>query len=187
MEAFLREQRGSVLYPVRTEDLQVLIERHVESLDVYADLDGSHFGHTDFSLERKPSVCVSRELSTNPSMSNPFRTTLTHEFGHVMFHDFLYQDKFSTPRLPGMGVTSEIQSCHRDQIVGATESDWLEWQAGYASGAFLMPISAVSKLVGDRRIPDPERLIGIVADQFQTSTKAARVRLIQLGVWPKAA
>ena|ERR1035437_4892315 len=156
---FLRDHRGKVAYPILTEDLQVLIERHTESLDVYADLGGEDFGHTEFARGRRPVVCISRELSTNPAMVNPFRTTLTHEFGHVIFHGFLYEDKFNASRLPfDFGPSSDVLSCHRDKIVGALERDWEEWQAGYACGAFLMPVSAVRELAATLRAskPSPE-------------------------------
>ena len=29
--------------------------------------------------------------------------------------------------------------CKRDNIVGASETDWMEWQAGYVCGAILIP------------------------------------------------
>jgi hypothetical protein len=33
------------------------------------------------------------------------------------------------------------QVCKRDGIINARQSDWTEWQAGYACGALLMPAS----------------------------------------------
>ena len=34
---------------------------------------------------------------------------------------------------------AHTNKCHRDNMIGASERDWMEWQAGYACGAILMP------------------------------------------------
>jgi hypothetical protein len=72
-------------------------------------------------------------------------------------------------------------------------SDWLEWQAGYASGAFLMPIGAIRRVVGavleasnaygaiELGSPVGRELIRRVQSSFQVSADAARVRLNYLG------
>ncbi len=35
------------------------------------------------------------------------------------------------------------RNCYRENIIDAPESDWTEWQAGWVSGAILMPASAL--------------------------------------------
>jgi len=84
--------------------------------------------------------------------------------------------------------------CKRDNIINARQVDWLEWQAGYASGAILMPKSAILKVVeGYRRsrgvvgtiTPQQEAgadLISLVQTRFEVSADAARVRLTKLNV-----
>ena len=81
----------------------------------------------------------------------------------------------------------------REAILTASPTDWMEWQAGYASGAFLMPISAVRDLVGELRSETSdlapialgtgvaEELIGRVQGAFSVSAEAARVRLLKCG------
>ena len=90
---------------------------------------------------------------------------------------------------------SHTNKCRRGNIVGASEKDWMEWQAGYACGAILMPVGAlidtVRRFREDSRIPysnlaleseSGQRLIACVASAFQTSKDAARVRLLKKGV-----
>jgi hypothetical protein len=38
--------------------------------------------------------------------------------------------------------------CKRDKILGASEVDEMEWQAGYVSGSLLMPLSYAKTAVG---------------------------------------
>jgi hypothetical protein len=68
----------------------------------------------------------------------------------------------------------------------------MEWQAGYACGAILMPASALIEAAqafrAKNRLPFTnllvnsaagQDLIGMVASTFQTSRDAARVRLLK--------
>jgi len=60
-------------------------------LDSYADLSGEPGeveGVTEFVPHRRPVVRISGALSA-PNMENRLRTTLTHEYGHVHFHQFI--------------------------------------------------------------------------------------------------
>jgi hypothetical protein len=41
-----------------------------------------------------------------------------------------------------------VQVCKRETIIDARKTDWMEWQAGYVCGAFLMPISLLRAAVG---------------------------------------
>src|SRR5262245_12771340 len=90
-------------------------------------------------------------------------------------------------------VEDERMSCHRDRILEASEVDWLEWQAGYACGALLMPISHLRQ-VASRALgvlgespplhvatPAAAQLQRKVADAFEVSIDAARIRLLKLG------
>jgi len=195
--AFLSARYGNVTYPITTNDLTVLVEKGVQSLDLYADLTGDGDGIegvTDFFPGHKPKVRVAAELSEDARRENRLRTTLTHELGHVHFHTALWDMGSSIP-LPlfgnddGPGPTH----CHRDGMLGVGRVDWLEWQAGYASGAFLMPYSELCQLA--RGVRDATGAVGVIAlntaagralmdrvrKRFHVSEDAARVRLIQLG------
>jgi hypothetical protein len=191
--SFLRTQRGEVSYPVTTDDLRVLIEQHVEYLDVFADLgeEGPEVqGVTYFRPGKQPIVKVSRDLGEETWRENRLRTTLTHEFGHVRFHSFLYvTEAESLPLFGDDAGKPKGPRCHREDIVRPRErTDWMEWQAGYASGSFLMPRGAVRSLLGppaavpaQPAAPMAAALIETVRQAFAVSADAARVRLSQLG------
>ena len=69
-------------------------------------------------------------------------------------------------------------------------SDWMEWQAGYVGGAILMPASFVRSLVrrntvGSSVSTDPSLISNLtsrIAEAFDISAEAARVRLTRLGI-----
>jgi len=192
---FLTKLHGRVSYPVATDDLEKLIETKAHDLDMYADLladDADVEGVTRFRRSRKPSVEISQSLSEAENRKNRLRTTLTHEFGHVHFHDSLFQMKFSSADLFAKPNDERIV-CKRDRMIDAPVVDWMEWQACYASGAFLMPKSAVVQMVEEFRRENnlageiavghelSALLMGRVKERFDVSGDASRVRLIKLG------
>lgn len=188
---FLKKHRGKVEYPVKTDELTVLIERDAEDLDTYADLGGygrDVEGVTEFRPGRKPKVKIAAELAGSEPRENRLRTTLTHEYGHVYLHSYL----FEVARPPDLflgSVKARPIICKRDTIVAAKKTDWMEWQAGYACGALLMPASAVKAMVGayqkETGIYGPiaaasqqgRAMIDLMVENFQVSRDAARVRL----------
>ena len=192
---FLRELHGTVGYPVATDDLTKLIESRADDLDLYADLSAlgeDVEGLTEFRPGEMPHVKISRLLSDDPRRENRLRTTLTHEFSHVHFHSYLWD---SVARQSSLFATSEHNkpmTCKRETILAAIKTDWMEWQAGYACGALLMPATAVKHLVAsffrDHGIyvavtPDSthgRNLIRSVAETFRVSEEAASVRLSRL-------
>lgn len=199
---FLVEKYGRATWPITTDDLTVLVEQHVGKLDLYADLsdEGADVeGVTDFFPNRRPTVRISGTLSTSNRSANRLRTTLTHELGHVRFHGFLYELKASRLDLFAATVTgpspapspAEPQKCRRQTILHARQVDWMEWQAGYACGAYLMPGSQLRRVVTEylRRngiltelhatTPEARGLIDAVSDAFGVSRDAATVRLIK--------
>lgn len=194
VSAFLRRKHGTVAYPIATNDLTILIEGEVATLDLFADLsvEGEGVeGMTEFFRLGKPAVQLAAELS-EPRREHRLRTTLTHELGHVKFHGFLWT--FETPEFPqGGGKAAKSPRCHRESIIGARQADWLEWQAGYASGAFLIPLSALRRTVrearkaegavGDVPVGSPAglQIIREVQMGYKVSADAARVRLLQRG------
>ncbi len=198
MEAFLKQRHGSARYPISTEDLTVLIESKASDLDLYADLSGEVGdveGVTEFLTDDKPRVRIAAGLTQDARRENRLRTTLTHELGHVEFHSFL----FALPRpdqlfaLPEAAQSDRAAACRRETILETSMSDWMEWQAGYACGAFLMPLTALRSVVRSvfeelgiagptpARSSAAERLIASVQLAFRVSSEAARVRLTKLG------
>ena len=185
--SFLRRRHGAARFPLSTNDLTILLEQETSDLDLYADLsaDGAE-GMTEFLPGARPRVRIARELSENLSREHRLRTTLAHELGHVWLHAFLW----SRPGLAAAGLSPP--RCLRSTIVGAPAGDWLEWQAGCACGAVLMPYDALHEIVRQERAahafaitPDTAAgaaLLTRVQRAFGVSREAARVRLAQRGL-----
>jgi hypothetical protein len=197
MLAFLQKKYGKVEFPIRTDDLTIFIEEQAD-LDSYADLSGEGDGvegMTEFQSGKRPIVKIADALNA-PHLENRLRTTLTHEYGHVHFHRFMFEDGAGmSDSLFGAQQAAQGNKCHRDTIVGASERDWMEWQAGYVCGAILMPVEALMQAVQcfrqENHLPysnlslnsEPgQKLITTVAEGFQTSRDAARVRLLKKGI-----
>ncbi len=189
---FLRSHRGKMSIPLGTDDIKTLIERDADDLDQYADLSkfgASIEGMTEFIRGQKPRVYIAAELSESDTRQNRLRTTLTHEYGHVALHAYLFEFERSGRLNLGPNQKPNAIYCKRETIVGARASDWMEWQAGYACGALLMPKSFVQRLAGgfqrEKNIYGPvlagsedgQALIGKVAAEFCVSRDAAHVRL----------
>jgi hypothetical protein len=188
------------VFPISTNDLTCLLERDIKSLDLYADLsneEGQVEGVTEFRLGQKPTVKIAARLTETPNLENRLRTTLTHEYGHVRFHNFLYQvdvkpaSLFENPIVQSV-PTQQANRCKRDSMVSLDDRDWMEWQAGFVCGAMLVPITPLLELVRTSRqklcmehaaipsqSPEGLQIIAEVAQFFQTSKDAARVRLLQ--------
>lgn len=190
---FLTARHGNIRLPIATDELSLLIELEGADLDSCVDLSpyGDDVeGVTAFYVDREPDVMISDRLANDPRRENRLRTTLAHEFGHVRFHRHLWAEKLANGDLFAVLKDDDNKAiCKRDTILNAHHNDWMEWQAGYISGAILMPVSAVRKLVDE--YCTPQGIFGAVAlnsdhgqilvhslkDEFQVSEEAARVRL----------
>jgi Zn-dependent peptidase ImmA (M78 family) len=197
VSSFLSARHGHFRLPVETDELSILIEQQGASLDSSVDL--SEYGQdveglTAFYPDRNPEVSISDRLGSDPRRENRLRTTLAHEFGHVHFHRHLWQEKFITQGLFDRRAPENKVICKRDSILDAKDLDWMEWQAGYVSGAILMPIGPIRRFVSDfcgsrglhsavSIASEPGRHIqsGVMA-AFLVSEDAARVRLLKLGL-----
>ena len=196
INGFLKDNYGVAQFPVLTSDLTRLVERDADDLDLYADL--SEFGPdveglTEFFHGQKPKVKISLHLAEDERRENRLRTTLTHEYGHVRFHAYLWELEPPRRTLFEDTPNGNRQICKRDTILDAAQTDWMEWQAGYVCGALLMPITPVTRLVGayqeshglygviGTNDSHGQNLIESVQSAFQVSVDAARVRLIKLG------
>jgi hypothetical protein len=108
---------------------------HHADLDPYADLSAygpDVEGVTEFFPNRAPKVSISERIAADERRENRFRTTLTHEFGHVKFHGPLWAQKFANGDLLKRGVNANKAISKRDNILDAPQSDWIEWRAGYS-------------------------------------------------------
>jgi hypothetical protein len=198
---FLLQRHRRIEYPISTDDLTVLIETLTDDLDLYADElneDGNVEGVTDFVPGRRPKVKISKQLTLDPRLSNRLRTTLTHELGHVKLHTFMF-DGQSTGFLLTPSAAAISHKCKRDNMLQAALTDWMEWQAGFACGALLMPATAlratVRRFLEDQQIAvgrfeikstEAQSLITAVSSTYAVSREASRVRLLQQGVLTEA-
>ena len=195
VQSFLRERHGEVKFPISTDDLTLLIERDTDDLDLYADLRDfgrTVEGMTEFRPGRRPLVRISASLAKDDRRKNRLRTTLTHEYAHVHFHGHLWDVDSSQGSLFAQESDADLQTCKREAILEATRADWMEWQAGYACGALLMPASEVRHLVREYREANGilgaihhtgqhgRALISELRTTFQVSLDAAQVRLLKL-------
>lgn len=191
---FARQTSGRLELPIPTDTLTKLIERDAADLDLFSDLsaEGREVdGLTDFFPGAKPRVKILRDLSYQ-SNENRLRTTLTHEYGHVHFHDCLWQLEMKQPRLDEQELQKACPRCKRERLIEAPLTDWMEWQAGYISGSLLMPCSHIKSLAAEfferQKLLRPlalnsahvSALIDLVKGSFRVSAEAARVRLLQL-------
>lgn len=191
----LRKRHNSVNFPISTDDLHVLIEQEDANLDTCADL--SNYGPdvegvSIFYPDRGPDVKISDQLAMDRRRENRLRTTLAHEFRHVHFHRHLWQEKFATGNLFSKKTEDNTAICKRDQILNASQSDWMEWQAGYVSGAILMPATGLRALAkkycdsmgasGGVAVGSAyaSNLIETVRSDYQVSEDAAKIRLLAL-------
>ncbi|MES2784701.1 MAG: ImmA/IrrE family metallo-endopeptidase [Pseudomonadota bacterium] len=192
---FLIRRKGAARFPLSTDDLTSLLEKHVEDLDLYSDLRqlGTDVeGVTLFSQHGKPSVRISAALCES-KRENRLRTTLSHEFGHVVFHNQLFERSRDAQLFDDAEPSAPMQACREGSILNAGQADWMEWQAGHVSGAILMPATYLRSLIADR-FPNyvrgnlgfspalVESMIEEVKNAFNVSAEAARVRLIRLQV-----
>ena len=194
LSSYWRSRSTTPRYPISTDDLTVLIEQGVSELDLYANLtsEGRDVeGVTEFHPRKKPAVRIAKYLSKEPSRENRLRSTLAHEYGHVIFHSFLWT--LDGPRLPSKSRRQRSPRCRRARILRAPQTDWMEWQAGYAGGALLMPITPLKEMVDnsfrewgvEKRVEFASNrhfdLIDRIAKAFEVSKDAAGIRLLKLG------
>ena len=194
---FLKDKYGKAEFPVTTDDLTLLIERDTDDFDSYADLSvyGNDVeGVTEFQPGKKPIVRIAENLSNDERRENRLRTTLTHEYGHVHFHAYLWEGEPPGADLLRQNPNANKQICKRDTMLDAIQTDWMEWQAGHACGAILMPISCLRRVVGAYQEANNlfgvigtnsehgQALIACIQEAFQVSADAARVRLLKLNI-----
>ncbi|MGE0420736.1 MAG: ImmA/IrrE family metallo-endopeptidase [Reyranellaceae bacterium] len=182
--------------PIPTDELTKLMERDTSDFDPGADLSsyGTDVeGVTEFRRGRKPRVRIEAGLAYDEVRENRYRTTLTHEYGHVRFHGYLFELEPPTGNLLSHSAPkANVQVCKRQTIVGARNTDWMEWQAGYVCGSLLMPITQLRRVIGGFQETEKHhgpvavgsdgarRLVELIRGEFRVSADAARVRLTQL-------
>jgi hypothetical protein len=195
---YLQKKRGAVSFPVATDDLSSLLESEVHSLQSDRSLSkerGEVESIVEFQRGRKPVVRIAARLTETPGLENRLRAALMHAYGHVRFHDFVFQSEEGAYLSLFENIAEPLPQsnrCTRDSIVSLRERDWMEWQASFVCGALLMPagplIAHVRQFRDKRdldlaalseRSLDGGALIREVAEHFKVAPEAARVRLLQ--------
>jgi len=192
VERYFRDRNLQVAYPLSTETLELIVESLTCDYDSACDLlflGEDVEGATEFSLRARPKVFVSDQLLA-PNMNKRRRMTIAHELGHVHLHDVLYKFE-STLELFSETKEGVPAICKRESI--QRSGDWMEWQAGYAGGAILMPRhhtkrrvealaqAGMTKIPSITNSPESRVMIADVASYFEISEEASRIRLLQLG------
>jgi Zn-dependent peptidase ImmA (M78 family) len=181
----------AISHPIDDEALEMLVEFLTDNFDQSADTGYYGIevdGFTVFSRYGKPSVVLNRDLSAERYRRRR-RFTIGHELGHVILHQPLYE---RDDRQLDLLVQKELVPVYCAKRDIERSADWCEWQAGYFSGALLMPRDAVHKRLVERSkdlltpvasdTAAARVLADIVAQIFDVSRDAARVRLASLGL-----
>jgi Zn-dependent peptidase ImmA (M78 family) len=188
-------RRGAVRPLLETDDLCVGFEQNenVAILDndfIFTGEEVDVLGKTIFRPGKKSVVRIARKLSNEEKLRRRFRLTLAHEFTHADKHTPLWQRQFEHRRLTA--EHAEVELCRRAEVeaAGSELCDPLEWQAWYGAGALLIPRIYLEELVNSefgRCNPlfivegssAAHRLVTTVANEFDVSREAARIRLLK--------
>ena len=192
MLEFMNRRSGGYRLPIPTDELIRLLEERAEKVDTYADLPEGIHGQTLLFYDRRPIVKIAESIYQTRS-DHRVRTTAGHEFGHVWLHAPLWREAGTSLSLGiGQGSKGAVWNCHRDSIVNAAKTDWVEWQAGWVSGAILMPASVLRAWAAEYAaefgtnspfaVNSPAGIVLIkrVAGECDVSLLAAQVRLSKL-------
>lgn len=179
-EDFLRRRRGSVDYPLLSNDLVALVEERVADLDLFADLshEGSDVeGVTYFAPGGRPQVLISEALE-DPRRENRQRMTLAHELGHVELHNDLWPTEPQPDLFPDPAQPQPVRCLRLAIARPRSRVDWMEWQASYFASALLVPKRRCLSLLA-AALAGSDR-VSTVAEVFRVSRDAAKVRLAYL-------
>lgn len=143
-----------------------------------------------------PTILIDNRLNEK-GKENLYRSTVMHESAHYVLHQEYY-------RQDPMHMKHDFEpftNCSNNDICGSdgkrklvSARDFLEHHAKFASAAFLMNRSAMTRLCTDesvihdvfRRDPDfpDSELAAIVAETFKVSEESARIRIntLKLGI-----
>jgi hypothetical protein len=129
--------------PLSDDALEVLVGDAAE-IDLFAELGSREDGVTSFRPGERPNIKISSVLMLDPSRRKRARTTIAHEWFHAIYHRDAWEIRWAQERALERPL-STAGACLQATILEAAEDDWMEFQAGYASCAILMPKSLVQK------------------------------------------
>jgi hypothetical protein len=152
------------------------------------------YGHVKFhnflwgmTTPPKPAADMIKKLSSERLAVSRMRKKLNPEYRRQP------DDGGLSPVLTRAAAQSTFR-CPHGLILQAPVEDWMEWQASYAGGALLMPLSVVLAMLragipdwnGIERIPADsalaQEIVNRIAQAFDVSPDAAQVRLTKTGI-----
>jgi hypothetical protein len=138
----------------------------------------------DLEIEKQSSGKVLSKTGKHHRMSQYFRGNALSRYSQTDYRPHVILLKSYR--------TDMTFRCTGSSIIDAPYSDWMEWQASYVCGAVLMPLSQIGGLISTGKesiIPEwlpaesdsAQALVARVAESFDVSPGAARIRLQKLG------
>jgi IrrE N-terminal-like domain len=179
-------------------DIEAFIEDHLRaSLDQHAALDATVLGLTEFEVGKAPAVRINGDLTgsamdgdwTPPGVKGRWRATLAHEASHIVLHRSLYElNPDQTAMFADDSRTTGpvlLRCLKRDVAPCRARGDWREVQANRGMAALLMPktlfVKAANRELGHFGDGGLDGMARRLAQQFEVSREAARIRLATLG------
>lgn len=132
-------------------------------------------------------IILDNSLYESNSYENVRRFTLAHECGHLLLHKkyFKQNEYIMLNRGKYLRACKTVGSNGKRKLV--TDNDWLEWQANTFSSCLLMNRNAVFHFIVNLgysleniSTDDIDSLTVLLAEKFQVSKEAAKVRLNML-------
>ena len=146
--AFLRKKYGKVEFPVKTDDLTVFIEESAVSIPTpIFQARGEVEGVTEFASGKRPVV----KIASRAERAQPGKPAEYHDYPRIWARP-LSPLHVRRPSEPAAVFVHAADPGSRQQMSPRqhdwrAERDWMEWQAGYACGAILMPAVALVETV----------------------------------------
>lgn len=136
-------------------------------------------------------VLIEQSLLDDEQQHHRYRFTMAHEAaGHAMLHKGYFNRKYNPDQLSLFPTKEKLWvQCRKDfpqyrHNELRKDTDWLEWQANTLGAAVLMPKKSVQTLLENKPcswLLGKNGMIKKVAEKFDVSPAAARIRLESLG------
>jgi hypothetical protein len=179
-------------------DVEAFIEEHLRaSLDQHAALGAKVLGLTEFRVGIAPAIRINADLTgsamdgewTPPGVKGRWRMTLAHEASHIVLHRSLYELNPNQTAMfadPNGTAGPVLLRCRKDGVAPYRPNrDWREVQANRGMAALLMPkalfLKAANRELGHFGDGGLDGMARRLAQQFEVSREAARIRLTTLG------
>lgn len=151
--------RGVDLLPSSPEQIRIdrFIEKRFSVTPSYEDLGEGILGLTRFGRNGVQEVIVSQRLDDEGSVvaNRRIRSTLAHEAGHGLLHEYLFLLEQETPLFGEKTPEGPKVLCRDGPAANkdAYKGKWWEYQANRAIGSLLLPRTLVHMAVEPYTLP----------------------------------